>query len=441
MRTIKLAGLIAIVLAASSISACGGWQNSTRDTSPAPAAASLIPKDEEAVNDSLRFLEDRVKRDPEDFISHNKLAGYYLQFHRETGNAQYLDLAMRAAKASLASVPAEMNPGAIEAMAQVEFASHDFKAARQHAEWLTEAEPRKSYPFLLLFDVLIELGEYDQATAALNRVKQLEGDSVNSATRLARHAMLRGQSKEAERRISNAVAFALNSASPQREMVAWLRWQLGEIAFSTGDYLSAERHYRDALTTFPGYYRAQGALGKTLAARGDLAGAISQYEQAVKVAPDPIFIAALGDLYHLAGRDKEAQSQYALVEQIARLSQLNGALYNRQLALFYADHDIKPQEAYTMARREYEDRRDIYGADALGWSALKAGKITEAQTAIKEALRLGTEDARLFYHASMIYRAAGDEAQAKEYLRRALKLNPQFDALQAVAAKRASQES
>ena len=119
------------------------------------------------------------------------------------------------------------------------------------------------------------------------------------------------------------------------------------------------------------------------------------------------------------------KKQYELVEQIGRLSELNGALYNRQLALFYADHDIKTEEAYKLAAKEYEVRRDIYGADALAWTALKAGKLTEAQAAMKDASRLGTKDARLFYHAAMIARASGDETAARDYFNRAQSSHPQ----------------
>src|SRR5205085_8288958 len=119
-----------------------------------------------------------------------------------------------------------------------------------------------------------------------------------------------------------------------RETIAWIRWQLGELAFSTGDYAKAEQHYRDALTTFPDYYRALGGLGRALAAKGDLPGAIAGYERAVQVIPDPAFVAALGDLYKLAGRDQEAAAQYALVEQIGKLNAANGLLYNRQVALY-----------------------------------------------------------------------------------------------------------
>ena len=105
------------------------------------------------------------------------------------------------------------------------------------------------------------------------------------------------------------------------------------------------------------------------------------------------------------------------------------------VALFYADHDLKPDEAYNLAVTEYEARRDIYGADALAWTALKAGRLDEAQAAIKDALQLNTSDAKLFYHAGMIARASGDETAAQVFVKKALKLNPQFDPLQSVIAK------
>ena len=171
------------------------------------------------------------------------------------------------------------------------------------------------------------------------------------------------------------------------------------------------------------------------AAQGDLTEAIEFYEKAVRILPDPIFVAALGDLYKLAGRTQDADAQYALVEKIGQLSAASGNLYNRQLALFYADHDMKAEEAYSNAAKEYEVRRDIYGADAVAWTALKAGKITEAQTAIKDALRLGTKDAKFFYHAGMIENALGNRAEAKRFLELSLKTNPAFDPLQSANAK------
>ncbi len=183
-------------------------------------------------------------------------------------------------------------------------------------------------------------------------------------------------------------------------------------------------------------------MGRLRAARGDITSGINYYEQAVRITPVVEFMAALGDLYHLSGRSKDAAVRYELVEQLSQHSQkVHGTPYDRWLALFFADHNIKPEEAYALARSESDSgRRDIYGADALAWTALKSGRIAEALAASKDALRLGTLDARLFYHAGMIARAAGDKKTAGEFLGRALSLNPHFDPLQSESARKALQD-
>lgn len=430
--------IIVVALVASLSGGCGGWWSPSAavHTPVLPPALPPLTAAADAAERTSRFLEDRVRRDPEDFSAHNKLAAHYLQRQRETGNTEYLDLAFRAARASLQVIPAELNTGGLAALAQAEFAAHEFANARDHALQLTQLEPGKSYPYQILGDALLELGDYDEAAAAFQQMEQ-RGSGVNAETRRARLAILRGEeAATAQRHLTNAVALLLDAGMPHPETVAWCRWQLGEAAFATGNYETAERHYRDALVTFPNYFNALAALGRVRAARSDLAGAIEHYEQVVRRLPDPTFVAALGDLYKLAGRAEEAAKQYALVEQIARLNRLNGELYNRQLALFYADHNIKAEEAYENAKKEYGTRQDIYGADAVAWTALKAGKITEAQARMREALRLGTRDARLFYHAGMLAHALGDKAAARDYLQRALKLNPQFDPLQALVARK-----
>lgn len=437
IERLKLAYLAAVILIALTCNACGGrWDSTSADVPPARSLAA----DTQTELLAIRSLEEKVKQNPEDFVAYTKLAGYYLDRQRETGSSDYIQLADRAARASLSILPERMNFGGLAVLAQVEFTSHNFAAARDHANKLIEMDKSKSIGFQIMADALLELGEYDKATLAINRMQELAGKSVSVETRLARVAVLKGQTETATKHFSDALILVLDVSSPSRETAAWCRWQLGEVAFSKGDYQTAEKHYREALVTLPDYYRALSSLGRTLYARGDLKGAIEQYERAVQVVPEVTFVATLGDLYRLAGREREAEAQYALVEQIARINEANGSLYDRQLALYYADHDMKAEDAYMIATKEYNARRDIYGADALAWTALRAGKTAEAQMAIKEALKLGTRDAKIFYHAGMIARAAGDTTSASDYLNRAISLNPQFDPLQSQIAQRALEE-
>jgi tetratricopeptide (TPR) repeat protein len=412
---------------------CTSKQETVSSKNLAPETAEQPLK--KTNNKTILFFEERIKRDPEDYIAYNKLASEYLNLLRETGDANYLQLALRAAETSLEILPAHQNKEGLAVLALAKYSSHEFAESRDHAKQLVELEPNKGYAFQILGDAQIELGEYSEAEKSFDEMISLGGVQplTQSAMeqRMARIALLKGDNEKAKNHYSNALKIVKSLPEPPKETVAYCNWQLGETAFFKGDYKTAEKHYKAALDAFPQYTNALASTGKTRAALGDTAGAIEFYERAVKRLPDISFVAALGDLYKIVGRDEVAKNQYELVEQIGRLSAINGSLYNRSLALFYADHDLKPEESYNLAAKEYETRRDIYGADALAWTALKAGKIDEAREKSKESLRLGTLDARFFYHAGMIARAAGDIANARKYLRQALELNPKFQILQA----------
>src|SRR5439155_786377 len=136
-----------------------------------------------------------------------------------------------------------------------------------------------------------------------------------------------------------------------------------------------------------------------------------------------------------AGHADEAERQYALVEYMGKVAAAVGTTYGRQLALFYADHDRRPEEALRLARLEAAGRGDIYTDDTLAWACYKNGRLAEAARAAHRALRLGTEDAMLHYHAGTIAAALGHGPIAARHLRRAPGLNPHFDLRQAPRAR------
>lgn len=436
----------ALFIALLALNGLGGlWprgQHSLMSDLPRVAAAPL-PSDAAAQQGAIRFLLARTRRDPDDFRAQNMLAGRYLQNLHDTSDHKFLPLAMNAAYASLRSVGAEANAGGLTVLIQAEQGGHNFAAARDHALRLTQLLPTKSGSYALLGDALLELGDYEGAARAFARMEKFGGGS-GAQTRLARLDLLRGDPQKAAARLSNALSLALDAPVPQREPVAWCRWQLGEVAFSVGDLQSAENFYNDALITYPDYFRARAGLVRVFAARGDWDGALAQFNKSLLVTPDTAFLATLGDIYHLAGREREARAVYELVEVSASaakattpLARLHARLHTRQLALFYADHDLHAPEAFGLAKRDYSVRRDIYGADTLAWTAFKAGHLPEAQSAMRAALQLNTQDARLFYHAGMIEQALGQRDMAAKHLKHALDLNPQFDPLQAPLARRA----
>jgi Flp pilus assembly protein TadD len=153
--------------------------------------------------------------------------------------------------------------------------------------------------------------------------------------------------------------------------------------------------------------------------------------------PLPEFVIGLGELYQADGQPAEAAKQYELVQAMQQLFKANGVDTDLELALFDADHGADAGATVALARAAYARRPSIKAADTLGWALLRAGQVDEARRYANEALRLGTRDALMLYHAGMIAQAQGDAAQARAWLNAALTLNPHFSPLFAPQARQA----
>jgi Flp pilus assembly protein TadD len=116
------------------------------------------------------------------------------------------------------------------------------------------------------------------------------------------------------------------------------------------------------------------------------------------------------------------------------LFKANGVVVDLELALFEADHG-DPATALSLAQEVYVDRPTIRAADALGWALFKNGRLADARKRSAEALRLGTRDPVLLYHAGAIAAAAGERKNAIRDLKAALALDAGFSPTGAQAAR------
>jgi tetratricopeptide (TPR) repeat protein len=373
-----------------------------------------------------------VQRRPADATGLYRLGDAYIQKARETGDVAYFGRAEEALRKALALAP--QHSGATRHLAYVLYSVHEFAEAAALATRAIELDPADGHAYGILGDAKLEVGDYEQAEAAYRRMLERETD-LHAWGRLAGLKSVRGNPASAIAMLTRAIEEGKANRRP-RETVAWAQWQLGAEHFAIGETKSAEARYLDSLTTYPDYHRALAGLAQVRAAQQRYAEAVELYQKAIAVIPLPDYAASLGDLHVKMGRVDAAARQYDLVEYIGRLSALNRTLYNREMAYFYADHDRQLGWALDLARRELDVRRDVYAYDVLAWALYKNGQLAEAREAIGEALKLGTRDARLFFHAGLIHLGLGERDTAKAYLRRALATNPHFHVLHADLAQR-----
>lgn len=398
-------------------------------------------------DDVIRFFQWKVSQDPDDFFNYDKLGVAYVQKARETGDITYYDLAGKALEKSLTleSTHAEAGP-ATEHLATVYFAEHRFADALALAQKALDLNPADHTPYALIGDARSEMGEYEKAWSAYSQLadpkapqSETSGLQYLQESRESNHAFLMGDTKAAIAHMQRAVEISIDARMPP-ENIAWSQFILGEDYFLAGDLAHAKAAYENSLKTYPNYHRGFAGLAKVAAAEGRYSNAIDCYKRAVAVIPLPAYVAALGDVYAKSGNAAEARKQFALVEYIGRLNSFNQTVYNRELAVFYADHDLHLKESLDLARKEFEIRHDIYTWDVLAWALYKNEQPQEAAAAIKEALKLGTKDALLYFHAGMIYHKLKMDEQAQSFVQRAVALNPQFNVLYADLAKAALQK-
>jgi tetratricopeptide (TPR) repeat protein len=380
---------------------------------------------------AIRAFQARVQRAPGDPMGYAKLGNAYIHKARATGDATYYGLAEQALRRSLELAPG--NARALTYLAYVHHSRHEFRQAAGLAEKALAAQPEDPMARGVLGDALYELGEYARAEEAYQGMLARTQDFYALA-RTAGIKSIRGDPRGAIRDLERAIEIG-TKAGLGKESLAWTQWQLGNEHFGLGDLRRAEAQYRAALKTSDGYHRALAGLAKVRAAQRRHSEAIDLYTQAIAIIPLPEYIAALGDVYLKAGQPAEADKQFDLVEYIGRLNRANQVMYNRDLAMFYADHDRKLDEALALARKELEVRQDIYTYAALAWALYKNGRFSEADAASRKALALGTQDAALYFHAGMIAHKLGDRDRAKAYLRRALQTNRYFHLVHADVAR------
>jgi tetratricopeptide (TPR) repeat protein len=334
----------------------------------------------------------RLAAKPDDAAAAVTLADALLRQTRVTGNA---GLAMRAESALQQIL--KKDPDHFQArrmLAAVYLSQHRFREALGAAERCQQARPDDAWLFGVVGDAHLELGEYDEAFAAFDRMLAHRPDAA-AYGRASYARELQGDLAGALK----LMQMALDATSPRDpESLAWHHAQLGHLYLATGQTDAARREFEHADFVFPGHPFAQDGLARVADAEGATSRALTLVDSLTGSTPTPVTLAFAGDLLTKLGRRDEAERRYALAEAAWR----SDAPEPSKLAVFLADHGRKLDDAVRLAESASATRDDIFTNDALAWAYFKSGQVEKARAAILRAQRTGSRDRAIVAHAAAI---------------------------------------
>jgi tetratricopeptide (TPR) repeat protein len=394
-------------------------------------SAETITRDPEPgkANQRIAVAQRTIEQSPQKAAGYNQLAAAYMQKARETSDFEFNAKAEGALARAFELEPD--NYDTIKLHAKLQLTYHRFSEALKTAERAMAVRTDDHDVWGQITDAHVELGDYPEAVKAAQKMINLRPDS-SSYARVSYLRSLHGDTYGA----IQAMNVALKAANPNDpEGVAWCRVHLGDELMNAGKLSEAEQEFDKALQTFPGYHLALEAKGRARIAAGDLQGAVTIYEreQAANASADGSLI--LGDLYSHLGQTEAAKRKYETFESLERENAATESSW-RHMVNYWLDRDQQLEQSLSLAQREYESRKDIFTCDTLAWALFKNGRLAEAEQVIKQALRLRTRDARINYHAGLIYRSLNRRAEAAKHLKLACAMNASFDLKQVETAKR-----
>jgi tetratricopeptide (TPR) repeat protein len=358
-------------------------------------------------DDRIAMFGTMIQTKPENLHYQSLLAGAYIQKMRETTDFSYLDRASRIV-GNVISADGQ-NYEALRLRSEIELERHHFKQVAEYSRQLMNISANDPWNWGTLGDALLEMGDYDGAAEAYQKMVVLRPD-LASYNRAAWFRFLSGDMPGAIDIMKKAIA----AGSPSSENTAWCLVELGHLYLKNGQADEAEKAYAAAVQAFPGYHPGYAGMGRAQAAKGQFKAAIVSYEKAQGSTPLPDYAAVLYDLYTIQKDAKSAKKQLEMIDVIDQINKNSGEVTNRNVAMIFADHDYHVERALELATAELDVRKDIYSYDALAWALYKNKKFAEADQAMAKALKMGTPEPAFYYHAEQIALANGKTKEAEE---------------------------
>jgi len=377
-----------------------------------PGGREVAATDTAITSRSIAFFEQRLARDPYNYLAGGRLVARYLMRFQLGGNLADVKRAEVVAQSIMPVV--SDTAGAYARLGVVYLTQHKFAEAHDAARRAVARNPKDQEALGLLFDTGIATGRYAVAESALAR---LMPGRMPYQLRLAHMLSARGNMQGAYHTMDRACR-QLARAQVRPQAVAWCLTELAKIQHAREGEPSAAALYHAALRVQPGYRAALEGLADLAYARGDWAEAARLFQH-IAVDAHPDLYLRLAEVHRAMGQSGTAAGWERAFLRVARAPG-GEPLYALPLALYYAASPLTLDTALAIARRDVARRPAVESWDVLSWVLFRRGDLTEALVASDRARQWGAPSPTMNYHRGRMLEALGRGNEAAPFLRLAL---------------------
>ncbi len=359
------------------------------------ASATEWPKTKEKIAE----LTARLAKNPSDTKARLQIAGIYLAEARITGEHPYYYPAIEKILNGVLSI----DPANFEATvftSSVKMSQHKFAEGKALAEKAKQLNPDNAYPYGILVDANVELGNYEEAIANSDKMQVLK-PSLESYSRASYLREIYGDYAGAIEAMKLAVTAGLPGSEPQ----CWSRNTLAQLYLNIGQTEKAEAEYKTILAIRPSYAFALAGLARIAHNRKDYTTALSLLDSAAAIMPEFSFHEQMGDIYAETGLKEKAEKKYAEVLAMLNEDAVSGHSVSLEMSKLLIKMG-KTSEAKKYALQEYNARpSNIEVNKELAWIAYQEKDMKKAAAYLQTAMRTNSKDPELLRRAAEINRA------------------------------------
>jgi len=357
----------------------------------------------------FELWDSKIKPDSSQLMSFGIVGGEYNRFFKNTGEIKYLKKAEQVLRKAV-DIAAIGKAGYYRALARNYISQHRFQEALRLADSARATNNAIVASRNLLFDVHMELGNYDTAKTYLDSLKNMS--DFDYLIRLSKWNDYKGDLDTTIRFMEKAKEKAEDSKNESLKL--WSYTNLADYYGHAGRIKDSYRHYLKALAlNSENAYAKKGIAWIVFSHEKNPREALRILDSVTKNYKSPDYYLLKAEIADYMNNDRESLSNLDKYHKMVQ-NPAYGDMYNAYNIDFYLNETGQFAKALELAKKEVVNRPTPEAYSLLAYSYYKMGQEEKALDIVKHQIEGKTFEPGILLKSAEIYKAAGATEKVDE---------------------------